>query len=98
MVQVEKGMISLDDTLDEWIGLPYANTVTVRMLLNHTSGIPSYTDDVWFLIRYFGFPRNQWQSDDLVSLIRSKNLKFEPGSQHRYSPYKIKTMCLTGCW
>jgi D-alanyl-D-alanine carboxypeptidase len=85
MVQVEKGTISLDDTLDEWVDFPYANTITVRMLLNHTSGIPSYTDDIWFLIRYFGFPRKQWQSDDLVRLIRSKNLKFEPGSRHEYS-------------
>ena len=85
MEQVEKGTISLDDTLDKWLELPYAKNITVRMLLNHTSGIPSYTEDLWFLIRYFGLPRKRWQPDELVAVIDNKGLKFEPGSQHEYS-------------
>ena len=85
MEQVEKGTISLDDTLDKWLELPYAKNITVRMLLNHTSGIPSYTEDLWFLIRYFGLPRKRWQPDELVAVIGNKGLKFEPGSQHEYS-------------
>ena len=28
---------------------------SIRMLLNHTNGIPSYKDDPWFLLRYFGW-------------------------------------------
>ena len=85
MEQVGKGRISLDETLDKWLELPYAKNITVRMLLNHTSGIPSYTEDLWFLIRYFGLPRKRWQPDELVAVIGNKGLKFEPGSQHEYS-------------
>jgi|GEM_PF-532981 len=85
MEQVEDGVISLGDTLDKWLDLPYANAVTVRMLLNHTSGIPSYTEDNWFLMRCFGFPRKQWRADELVAVIHDKRLKFQPGSQHEYS-------------
>jgi len=85
MEQVEKGTISLDDTLDKWLELPYAKRITLRMLLNHTSGIPSYTEDLWFLVRWFGFPGKQWQPDELVAVIGNKGLKFEPGSRHEYS-------------
>ena len=85
MEQVEKGAISPDNTLDHWLDLPYAGTVTVGMLLNHTSGIPSYTEDLWLLMRYLGFPGKQWQTEELVAAIRNKGLKFEPGSRHEYS-------------
>jgi len=66
MDEVEEGAISLDDALDKWIDLPYADTVTVKMLLNHTSGIPSYTEDIWFLVRYFGLAEKRWEADKLV--------------------------------
>jgi len=85
MEQVENGTIALDDPLSKWIDLPYAKKITVGMLLNHTSGIPSYTEDLWFLVRWFGFPRKQWQPDELVAVIRNKGLNFEPGSRHEYS-------------
>ena len=85
MKQVEAGTISLDDTVDNWLDLPYANRITVRMLLNHTSGIPSYTEDAWFLLRYFAFPRKRWQPQELMAAIPGKELKFAPGSQHEYS-------------
>jgi len=85
MEQVENGTIALDDPLSKWIDLPYAKKITVGMLLNHTSGIPSYTEDPWFLVQWFGFPRKQWQPDELMAVIRNKELKFEPGSRHEYS-------------
>ncbi len=85
MDQVERGTISLDDTLDQWVNFPYADTVTLEMLLNHTSGIPSYTEDAWYLARFFGLPRKHWEPDELVSVIDNKPLKFEPGSRHEYS-------------
>jgi D-alanyl-D-alanine carboxypeptidase len=55
------------------------------MLLNHTSGVPSYTKDVGFLARYFLLARKQWEPAELAKVIRNKPLRFEPGSQHEYS-------------
>ena len=41
----EDGKLSLDDPLTKFVpGYPGGDKVTVRMLLNHTSGIRSYTD------------------------------------------------------
>lgn len=85
MFQVEKGTFSLDDHLDKWVDLPYANRITLRMLLNHTSGIPNFTESAWFLARLFGLPQKQWLPDELFRVIASQSLEFEPGSQHRYS-------------
>jgi len=85
MRQVEAGTISLDDPISKWLDLPYAKQVTVRMLLNHTSGIPDYTSDGWFLIRYVGLPEKSWQSNELVNVIKNKPLNFESGSRQEYS-------------
>jgi len=87
MEQVENGRIALDNLLSKWIDLPYAKKITVRMLLNHTSGIPSYTEDLWFLVRWFGFPKKRWRPDELLAGTRNKGLKFEPGSRHEYSNF-----------
>jgi D-alanyl-D-alanine carboxypeptidase len=45
---VEEGKLSLDDTLDKWLSsevvgaIPYHESITVRQLLNHTSGLSDY--------------------------------------------------------
>lgn len=85
MVEVERGTLSLSDTLDKNFDFPYAEKVMVGMLLNHTSGIPNYTESAWFLTRYFGLPQKEWHPNELVEVIGNKELKFEPGSQHEYS-------------
>lgn len=83
--QLEHGSITLSDTIDEWFDLEYTGDVTVRMLLNHTSGIPSYTEDAWFVTQYFGRATKQWTSGELVDVIRGKPLNFDPGTEHEYS-------------
>ena len=85
MRQVQAEMISLEDSISKWIDLPYAEQVTVRMLLNHTSGIPDYTSDAAFLLRYVGLPEKSWQPYELVDVIKDRPLDFEPGLRHEYS-------------
>ena len=37
---VDEGLISLDDTIDRWFPrYPHARQITVRMLMNHSSGV-----------------------------------------------------------
>lgn len=52
LLQLEaEGKLSLDDSVEEWLpglvrGAGYdAEAITVRQLLNHTSGVANYTDD-----------------------------------------------------
>jgi D-alanyl-D-alanine carboxypeptidase len=47
MELVEEGALSLDDTVEQWAPglLAEGNSITVRHLLGHTSGLPDYTED-----------------------------------------------------
>lgn len=85
MEQVDRGAIALDEALDARVELPYGDRVTVRMLLDHTSGIPAHTGDAGFLARYFGALATRWQAEELLHVIEAKPLRFEPGSRHEYS-------------
>jgi D-alanyl-D-alanine carboxypeptidase len=85
MRQVQQGTISLSDSIDEWFDLEYAGDVTVRMLLDHTSGVPNYTGDSWFTTRNVVRPAKRWRPRELMDIIRGKPLDFDPGSRHLYS-------------
>jgi CubicO group peptidase (beta-lactamase class C family) len=86
MRQVEKGTIRLDDLLSGYLpDYPKAQgeKVTVRQLLNHTSGIPSYTD-----IRNPREPRDArvpWTHEDLIKVFSGLPLEFEPGTKFKYN-------------
>ena len=79
---VEKGAVKLDDPITrhlpqyaQWSG------VTVRHLLNHTSGIPSYTSQpAW---------REKWAEDmtpaAIVAFVEKSPMDFPPGSAFRYN-------------
>ncbi len=82
---IEQGLLSLDDTLDKWYGYPYADQVTLRQLLNHTSGIPDYTQDLRFFARTIISPKVPWQPEQLIELLEGKTLEHKAGSKHQYS-------------
>lgn len=80
---VESGSLHLGDTIARYLpNLPAAwRHVRVRQLLNHTSGIPSYTDlgDAW--AKRWG---ERMSPDTLVALTANKPMDFAPGSGWRY--------------
>ena len=80
---VEAGKVVLDDSIAAYVpNLPMAwRRVTVRQLLNHTSGIPSYTDIGERWIRRW---REEMPPDTLVALTAGDSLWFSPGSDWRY--------------
>jgi CubicO group peptidase (beta-lactamase class C family) len=84
MQLIEQGKVTLDDSIGKHLGtLPTAwRGVTVRQLLNHTSGIPSYTDlgEPWF--RRFG---EAMSTDTLVALTAKLPLRFPPGTSWSYN-------------
>jgi D-alanyl-D-alanine carboxypeptidase len=85
MQQVQRGNLSLADSIDRWVDTVGASEITVRMLLNHTSGVPSYTGDPLFLARYFGLPTKRWRPTELLEVIRDASPDFAPGARHEYS-------------
>ena len=81
---VEEGKVSLDDDVTKYV--PNApvqgRKVPVRYLLNHTSGIPSYTDIGPVFGRHI---RMDLTHDSLLALVRSDSLQFEPGRYFYYN-------------
>lgn len=65
----EDGIISLDATIDRWFpDIPNAKKITVRSLLNHTSGIYSYTDNYIFIAKTVLFPGKVWEPDKSIDI------------------------------
>src|SRR5436190_23132885 len=80
---VEQGRLSLDDDLSKYLpDFPMqGNTVTIRQLLTHTSGIPSYTEqDEWYKL----IPQ-ELANDELLAMVKGKPFDFKPGEQHKYN-------------
>jgi CubicO group peptidase (beta-lactamase class C family) len=86
MRQVEQGKIRLDDVMSRYLPdhpKAQAEKVTIRHLLNHTSGIPSYTD-----VRNPREPRDAripWTQDSLMKVFSDLPLEFEPGTKFTYN-------------
>lgn len=81
----EKGKLSLDDSLNNFFpAFPdYAKIITVRHLLNHTSGIRDY-----LTLSYLkGLGDNDFFTDKEVMqwLINQRELNFPPGEEFVYS-------------
>jgi len=81
----QDGKLSLDDDIHATIGeLPdYGARVSLRQMLHHLSGLPSYTD----LFDLAGVPETSLTTDaDALALIaRQRRLNFAPGAQYLYS-------------
>lgn len=80
---VENGSVRLGDSIGKFLpDLPRAwRPVKVRQLLNHTSGIPSYTDLGESWAKRWG---EHMSPDTLVALTADKPMDFPPGTGWRY--------------
>jgi D-alanyl-D-alanine carboxypeptidase len=81
----ESGALSLDDTIGTWIqNIPYVNgQVTIRQMLNHTSGLASYTDNPAFADSVEADLGRIWQPQELLQFITAP--LFTPGAAWDYS-------------
>jgi D-alanyl-D-alanine carboxypeptidase len=79
---VEEGKLSLDATMDAWVsGVPNGDAITVRMLLNHTSGVFNYTTDPVVLSDL----KQAWTPEELVQQAAGHAPTSEPGASWSYS-------------
>lgn len=80
---IERGKLSLDDPMSKYLpDVPlHGHTVTIRQLLNHTSGIHSYTSSRdW---------QGTWEQDltprQVVSFVDKDTFDFAPGTRWLYN-------------
>jgi D-alanyl-D-alanine carboxypeptidase len=79
----DRGALDLDDTLrDRLPQLPHAwGAVTLRQLLQHTSGLPDYSESTAFRAEILADPRHHFDSRRLLDYVAEKPLRFAPGSR-----------------
>jgi D-alanyl-D-alanine carboxypeptidase len=86
---VDEGRLNLESPLSTYVEWPRGDEVTIKMLLNHTSGIPEYmTRDLFEPSEDGGIPvffRTPWTPGDLIAAIPDRALIFDPGSSQEYS-------------
>ncbi len=62
-----------------------ARESTVRMLLNHTSGIADVIDDNSFYLAVLNNPARKWTPDELIPYVYGDAPEFAPGTDASYS-------------
>jgi CubicO group peptidase (beta-lactamase class C family) len=80
LMLAQQGRFKLDDRIVRWFpeGSGVWDSVTIRHLLTHTSGIHEYTDST------FDYRRDR-SEDELVRFAGSRPLDFSPGERWAYS-------------
>lgn len=85
IMQMEReGKLSLDDAASKFVeALPEAwQKVTIRQLLTHTSGIPSYTNQPKFLADH---SRNPTKPMGILDTVAKLPMDFDPGTKWSYN-------------
>ena len=101
MQLIENGKLSLETTLDEiypsghiqklaeYKGINYWNTITIRMLLNHTTGFIDYLNVYGSdkeALKNFNNSEKQYSFEDIIGLaINHGDANFIPKSKFKYS-------------
>jgi D-alanyl-D-alanine carboxypeptidase len=89
---VKEGKIGLDDRIEKYLGkepwfdkLPNARMVTVRQLMNHTSGLVRYEFKDEFTKYLTEHPMKVWTPEERLAYLFGEKPPFEPGKGWDYS-------------
>ena len=88
---VEEGKLRLHDALPAVLPrrvtarFPEARRITVRMLLNHTSGLNDYAEEPRFDREVIADPQRRWRVGELLGRAAAMPRLGAPGEHHAYS-------------
>ena len=86
----EDGLLDLDSNIESYLTsdhhaqIPRSDEITIRMLLNHTSGISEYNSDPAYVSYLLQNPTHFFDPQEYLGYI-NKSLDYEPGSRYRYT-------------
>lgn len=86
----EQGIIKLDAPITTYLAKTHsqniatAETITVRMLLNHTSGVPEYNFEPALVASLLQHPERILDPHSYLGYLAGKPLDFPPGSYYSY--------------
>jgi D-alanyl-D-alanine carboxypeptidase len=98
----EQGKINLDDSITKYLPPKYsryiknAGKITVRMLLNHTSGVPEYNSNPHFLSRVVQHPLEDFTPEEMLQSFEGEDLQFTSGSKYQYTNTNYMLLSLIG--
>jgi CubicO group peptidase (beta-lactamase class C family) len=82
LLLMEQGKLNIQDPLSKYIAdYPRGNEITLHNLLNHSSGIKSFTN----LVDFRSKTRNDMTPEEIISSFKKLPLEFEPGERYEYS-------------
>ncbi|MFD0883589.1 serine hydrolase domain-containing protein [Streptosporangium algeriense] len=84
---VGEGELQLSDSVEQWLPklVDKGDDITIRHLLQHTSGLPEYSTD---MMDEAGIPKERyrtWSARELVEKAERLPRDFPPGSDYQYS-------------
>lgn len=86
---VEEGLLKLEDPLEQWIpGFPRATEMSVRQLLQHTTGLKDFYSYIYFRPERAEMERlvtRSWTEAELLQLAGRFGHWFSPGGDWSYS-------------
>jgi D-alanyl-D-alanine carboxypeptidase len=82
---VEEGKLQLDAPLSHHIPAYPDQRVTIRQLLNHTSGVPDYSMSDDFNKGLLDHRDRRWTAAELLALVKDTKPDFTPGTDYAYS-------------
>jgi D-alanyl-D-alanine carboxypeptidase len=100
---IEEGHLNLDDTIDKFLdnaivkldslhiyeGIAYGRQITVKQLLNHTSGIADYMEDPRFVTDAIEHAQELWSPSEILGKYyeyqTNEKATFPPGKGFNYS-------------
>jgi CubicO group peptidase (beta-lactamase class C family) len=83
---VDEGKVGLDDTIARWQPtLPFADTVTLRMLTNQTTGYPDYETDPAWTAAFNADPFHLFTYEERLRYAFSRPQQFAPGTNWSYA-------------
>jgi D-alanyl-D-alanine carboxypeptidase len=84
---VDEGALALGDPIETYLPGVVTNSasITVRQLLNHTSGVFDYTADAQWIADVVSDPGRVWSPSQLVAVANRNAPVFVPGAANRWS-------------
>jgi len=91
IILAEEGKLNLDDKISKYLSgdnidkIENANTATIRQLLQHSSGIYNYIQNLEFQTASLNNLVKEWNANELLRYAHNKKAYFSSGSDVRYS-------------
>lgn len=96
----EEGVFALDDPVDRWLPgevldkVKNARGSTIRMLLNHTTGIADVIEDNGFYLSVLNNPAKKWRPEELIKFVYGDDAVFPAGTSVKYSNTNFLLMAM----